>query len=59
VAGDENTIVARAREAGVGIGGLAPYFTSRPSMRGFMFGYGSIDDRAIREGLARLRRALP
>jgi hypothetical protein len=59
VAGDANTIVARAREAGVGIGGLAPYFTSRPSMRGFMFGDGSIDDRAIREGLVRLRRALP
>jgi GntR family transcriptional regulator/MocR family aminotransferase len=58
VAGDENAMVARARDAGVGIGGLAPYFTSRPSMRGFIFGYGSIDDEAIREGLVRLRRVM-
>jgi hypothetical protein len=50
--------IARGREAGVGIGALGPYYAKSPAMRGLLFGYGNLDERAIDEGLERFRASI-
>jgi hypothetical protein len=37
---------------------LGVHYVRRPVQRGLLFGYGAIEENAIAEGLARLRRAL-
>ena len=54
----EDSVIARARNAGVGIGALRPYYAKNPTMRGLMFGYGNLDEREIDEGLERFRNSL-
>ena len=50
-AGNEAALVERAREAGVAVGALSPYYHGSPAMRGLVFGYGNIEAAAIAEGL--------
>jgi GntR family transcriptional regulator/MocR family aminotransferase len=54
----EDTVIARGREAGVGIGALGPCYARNPAMRGLMFGYGNLDEGAIDEGLERFRASI-
>jgi GntR family transcriptional regulator/MocR family aminotransferase len=54
----EDPVIARGREAGVGIGALGPYYARNPAMRGLMFGYGNLDEQAIDEGLQRFHASL-
>jgi GntR family transcriptional regulator / MocR family aminotransferase len=54
----EESVIARGRDAGVGIGALRPYYAKNPTMRGLMFGYGNLDERAIGEGLERFRASI-
>jgi GntR family transcriptional regulator/MocR family aminotransferase len=55
---DEESVIARARIRGVGIGALRPYYVGRPGLRGIVLGYGTIDENTIVEGLNTLRRSL-
>lgn len=55
----ELSVVNRARAVGVGVSALRPFFVGRPSLRGLLFGYGDIDERAILEGLRLLQGAMP
>jgi GntR family transcriptional regulator/MocR family aminotransferase len=50
-AGSEAALVERLREAGVGVGGLRPFYYGPPAMRGLVFGYGNIGATAIAEGV--------
>jgi len=54
----ESPIVARARELDVGVHALGSYFASRPSLRALLFGYGNLEEPAIREGLQRLLKVM-
>jgi GntR family transcriptional regulator/MocR family aminotransferase len=54
----EESVIARARDAGVGIGALRPYYAKKPTMRGLMFGFGNVDERAIDEGLELFRASI-
>jgi GntR family transcriptional regulator / MocR family aminotransferase len=54
----EDFVIARARDAGVGIGALRPYFAKNPTMRGLMFGYGNLDEREIDQALERFRASM-
>jgi GntR family transcriptional regulator/MocR family aminotransferase len=54
----EDLVIARARDAGVGVGALRPFYAKHPAMRGLMFGYGNLDEGAIEQGLERLRGVL-
>jgi GntR family transcriptional regulator / MocR family aminotransferase len=50
---DEEAVVAAARDAGLGIAGLAGYWmVARDRRPGLIFGYGTAGDRAIEEGVA-------
>jgi GntR family transcriptional regulator / MocR family aminotransferase len=55
---DEETVRSRAREMGVGIGTLRPFFVGRPTLRGLVLGFGAIQEQAIAPGLAALHRAI-
>ncbi|MGI8332390.1 PLP-dependent aminotransferase family protein [Actinomadura scrupuli] len=54
---DDRAVVARAREAGVGLLPLSDFFAGR-GRPGLLLGYGAIAPGRIEEGLARLRKAL-
>jgi GntR family transcriptional regulator/MocR family aminotransferase len=54
----EDSVIARGRDAGVGIGALRPYYAKNPTMQGLMFGYGNLDEQAIDEGLERFRKSI-
>ena len=56
--GDDAALVAEARKLGVHVHALGAYCASRPVRRGLLFGYGAIEEGAITDGLARLRRVL-
>jgi GntR family transcriptional regulator/MocR family aminotransferase len=55
---DEATIVAAARRAGVGIDSVGPYRISHPGPGGLIFGYATVSEQAIAEGVAILARAI-
>jgi GntR family transcriptional regulator/MocR family aminotransferase len=55
---DESAVIERAREEGVELDALRPYFAGTPTMRGLVLGYGVIRENAIDDGLRRLQRAL-
>ncbi len=57
-ASSEATLVERAREAGVGVHALRPFYHGAHAMRGLVFGYGNIGAAAIAEGLEILRKVL-
>ena len=55
---DEAEVQQRARELGVGVGTLKPFFLGRPTLRGLVLGFGAIGERAIAPALSLLRRTL-
>jgi len=56
---DADEIVAAARRHDVGVSSLRDYYHGTAARSGIAFGYGTIDERGIVEGLARLRRVMP
>jgi GntR family transcriptional regulator/MocR family aminotransferase len=55
---DEDEIVARAAHEGVRVAGLNPYRLAPSTEQGLIFGYATLTERAAREGIARLARAI-
>ena len=55
---DEATVVGAARRAGVGIDAVGPYRIGHPGPAGLIFGYATVSEQAIAEGVARLARAI-
>ena len=55
---DEATVVAAARRAGVGIDAVGPYRIANPGPGGLIFGYATVGEQAIAEGIDRLARAI-
>lgn len=47
-------MLARARDAGVGVESLASYCANRPAQPGLVLGYGAIPPVDVDEGLRRL-----
>jgi len=58
-AGREDSLIESAARRGLKLGGLARYYVGAPRLRGLILGYGGTAESAIREGLARLRSAMP
>jgi len=55
---DEAAVVGTARRAGVGLDAVGPYRIANPGPGGLIFGYATVTERAIGEGIARLARAI-
>jgi GntR family transcriptional regulator / MocR family aminotransferase len=55
---DEATVVTAARRAGVGIDAVGPYRIGNPGPGGLIFGYATVGEQAIAEGIDRLARAI-
>jgi GntR family transcriptional regulator/MocR family aminotransferase len=51
---DEDAVVGAARRAGVGLDAVGPYRITNPGPGGLIFGYATVSERAIAEGVARL-----
>jgi GntR family transcriptional regulator/MocR family aminotransferase len=51
---DLGAVIARAREVGVGLYSMAPFFTSPPSRAGLLFGYASLTEADIRAAIRRM-----
>ncbi|MGH9323629.1 MAG: PLP-dependent aminotransferase family protein [Vicinamibacteria bacterium] len=47
-----------AREVGVGLYSVAPYYLSKPKLPGLLFGYGNLEEDEIAEGVRRFARLL-
>jgi GntR family transcriptional regulator / MocR family aminotransferase len=48
---DEAAVVAAARDAGVAIDAVGPYRITRPGPGGLIFGYATVSEHAIAEGI--------
>jgi len=48
---DEATVVDAAARSGVGIEGVTPYRISHPGPGGLIFGYATVNEQAIAEGV--------
>jgi len=55
---DEATVVEAAARAGVGIEGVTPYRISHPGPDGLIFGYATVNEHAIAEGVDILARVI-
>jgi GntR family transcriptional regulator/MocR family aminotransferase len=55
---DEATVVEAAGRAGVGIEGVTPYRISHPGPGGLIFGYATVSEQAIAEGVDILARVI-
>ena len=55
---DEAAIVAAARHAGVAIDAVAPYRITHPGPGGLIFGYATVSEHAIAEGIQILARVI-
>ncbi len=55
---DEGAVVAAARRAGVGVDAIGPYRITNPGPGGLIFGYATVGERAIAEGVARLAQVI-
>jgi GntR family transcriptional regulator/MocR family aminotransferase len=55
---DEAAIVAAAREAGVAIDAVQPYRITHPGPGGLIFGYATVSEHAIAEGIEILARVI-
>ncbi len=55
---DEAAVVGAARRAGVGLDAVGAYRITRPGPGGLIFGYATVSERAIAEGVARLARVI-
>jgi GntR family transcriptional regulator/MocR family aminotransferase len=51
---DETTVVRAARRAGVGVDAVGPYRIGNPGPGGLIFGYATVNEQAIAEGIDRL-----
>jgi len=51
---DEDAVVGAARLAGVGLDAVGPYRITNPGPGGLIFGFATVSERAIAEGIARL-----
>jgi GntR family transcriptional regulator/MocR family aminotransferase len=55
---DEATVVGAAARAGVGVEGVTPYRISHPGPGGLIFGYATVNEQAIAEGVDILARVI-
>jgi GntR family transcriptional regulator/MocR family aminotransferase len=55
---DEAAVVGAARRAGVGLDAVGPYRITNPGPAGLIFGYATVSERAIAEGVARLAQVI-
>jgi GntR family transcriptional regulator / MocR family aminotransferase len=55
---DEATVIAAAAREGVAVAGVSPYRLSPAPRGGLIFGYSSLNERQIGEGVIRLARAI-
>jgi GntR family transcriptional regulator / MocR family aminotransferase len=55
---DEAAVVGAAARAGVGIEGVTPYRISHPGPGGLIFGYATVNEHAITEGVDILARVM-
>jgi len=55
---DEALVVDAARRAGVGLDAVGPYRITNPGPGGLIFGYATVSERAIAEGVARLAQVI-
>jgi GntR family transcriptional regulator/MocR family aminotransferase len=55
---DEAAVVEAAARAGVGIEGVTPYRISRPGPGGLIFGYATVNEHTIAEGVDILARVM-
>jgi GntR family transcriptional regulator/MocR family aminotransferase len=55
---DEAAVVGAARQAGVGLDAVGPYRITNPGAGGLIFGYATVSERAIAEGVARLAQVI-
>jgi len=55
---DEAAVVEAAAHAGVGIEGVTPYRISHPGPGGLIFGYATVNEQAIAEGVDILARVI-
>jgi GntR family transcriptional regulator / MocR family aminotransferase len=55
---DEASVVGAARRAGVGLDAVGPYRITNPGPGGLIFGYATVNEQAIAEGIARLARVI-
>jgi GntR family transcriptional regulator/MocR family aminotransferase len=55
---DEDEVVSAARGAGVGVEAVGPYRITNPGPGGLIFGYATVNERAIAEGVARLAQVI-
>jgi len=53
-----DAVIRSAEARGVGLYSAAQYFHSPPTRQGFLFGYGTLDEGAIEEGVRRFAQAL-
>lgn len=51
-------LIERARELGVGLHSAAPFYLNPPAECELVLGYGALSEKDIREGIARLARAV-
>jgi GntR family transcriptional regulator / MocR family aminotransferase len=56
---DEARVVAAAREASIGLYGIAAFYDSKPDEQGMLFGYGGTNVETIERGMARLAALMP
>jgi len=52
------SVTEKARQVGVGIYPVAPYYLTPPQRTGVLLGYGQLGEREIREGIRRLAAVL-
>jgi len=52
------SLTKKARQVGVGIYPVAPYYLTAPQRTGVLLGYGSLGESEIREGISRLASVL-
>jgi GntR family transcriptional regulator / MocR family aminotransferase len=55
---DEATVVGAARQAGVALDAVGPYRITNPGPDGLIFGYATVNERAIAAGVARLAQVV-
>jgi GntR family transcriptional regulator / MocR family aminotransferase len=51
-------VVGAAARAGVGVQGVAPYRINHPGRGGLIFGYATVNEQAIAEGIDVLARVI-
>lgn len=55
---DEASVVRASRRAGVGVEAVGPYRITSPGPGGLIFGYATVSEQAITEGIDRLAQVI-